>query len=149
MQLTELLHEVASDARGHAPATIVMLSGDVHHAYLAKASFRHGEARKSGIYQAVCSPLRNALSSSERRAMRFAWSAPMALVAKALARAAGVQPPILDWRLMHDEPWFGNQIATLEMRGRSARFRIEKPALDEAGEPVLKEVFESALDSPV
>ncbi|MBA2491935.1 MAG: alkaline phosphatase D family protein [Gammaproteobacteria bacterium] len=148
-QLTELLHEIASGARGHAPATVILLSGDVHHAYLAKASFPRGEAIRSSIYQAVCSPLRNALGASERRAMRFGWSAPVASVGKALARAAGVPPPILEWQLMHAEPWFGNQIATLEMRGRRARLQIEKPVLDQAGEPILNQVFESALDGPL
>jgi hypothetical protein len=35
-RLTRLLREVAAGEKGAAPATIVVLSGDVHHAYLAE-----------------------------------------------------------------------------------------------------------------
>jgi hypothetical protein len=37
--LTDLLHEVASGGGGPVPASVIVLSGDVHHAYLAEASF--------------------------------------------------------------------------------------------------------------
>jgi len=144
-QLTQLLRDVASGVRADAPATIVLLSGDVHHAYLAEAFSPRGGALQSGIYQAVCSPLRNALSTGERRVMRLGWRAPVAPVARALARSAGVSPPALNWRLMHDEPWFGNQIATLQLQDREARLRIEKPAPAESGEPVLNEIFSCVL----
>ena len=39
IRLTDLVHEVASGGRGPAPASVIVLSGDVHHAYLAAASF--------------------------------------------------------------------------------------------------------------
>ncbi len=39
VRLTDLLHEVASGGRGPAPASVIVLSGHVHHAYLAEASF--------------------------------------------------------------------------------------------------------------
>src|ERR671917_291709 len=46
--------------RGNPPASITILSGDVHHGYLAEARFRDDNVQ-SRVYQGVCSPLRNAL----------------------------------------------------------------------------------------
>ena len=52
-RLRELLEEVGSGKRGKPPASIVVLSGDVHHAYLAEVGFRpRGEAYESAVYQA-------------------------------------------------------------------------------------------------
>ena len=46
-----------------APASIVVLSGDVHHAYLAEVGLRDEAGRsESAVYQAVCSPYRNPLA---------------------------------------------------------------------------------------
>jgi hypothetical protein len=74
--LEDLLERVASGHHGAAPGSVVLLSGDVHHAYLARAEFasdadRNGDGR-SPVYQAVCSPLRNPLDGHERRADRRA-----------------------------------------------------------------------------
>jgi hypothetical protein len=55
-------------------------------------------------------------------------------VAHALARSAGVREPDMRWRLAHGhEPWFDNQVGTLELHGRRARLVIEKtvPSNDE------------------
>ena len=49
----------ASAAR--APASIVTLSGDVHHAYLFEVAFPRGSGARSAVWQAVCSPYRNPL----------------------------------------------------------------------------------------
>lgn len=64
-RLVGLLRSVAAGERGRAPASIVVLSGDVHHAYLARAAFKNS-AVQSAVYQAVCSPMRNALEVRER-----------------------------------------------------------------------------------
>ena len=45
---------------------------------------------------------------------------------RALAGAAGVEAPSVRWRYAHDEPWFDNQVATLELDGRHARVVLEK-----------------------
>jgi hypothetical protein len=146
-QLLALLREVGSGARGPAPSTIGVLSGDVHHAYLAKAIFPRHKRVKSMIYQAVCSPIRNALSKHERRVLLVAWRRVSSLVWKWIARAAGVRPSPIDWRLMHDEPWFGNQLATLELDGRRAWLRIERPVADQdPGRARLTEIFSCRLD---
>jgi len=124
-RMERLITEVGSGRRGHPPATIVALGGDVHHAYLAEVAFRRGAGIRSAVYQAVCSPFRNALDRHERAVVRFGSRWPGPLLTRALARSAGVAAPALRWRLTQP-PTFDNQFATLELDGRHARLRIEK-----------------------
>ena len=50
----------------------MLLSGDVHHAYIAQARPTDGQpAWQAPVYQAVCSPLRNPLDSNEQRAIKL------------------------------------------------------------------------------
>ncbi|MBA3562532.1 MAG: alkaline phosphatase family protein [Gammaproteobacteria bacterium] len=141
--LGRLIKSVARGERGEAPATIILLSGDVHHAYLAAVEF-HGEPVSSAMYQATCSPMRNSLGKLERYIVRAGWRRGWTRVWKALAAAAGVKSPPLDWRLLHEEPWFDNQLATVELDGRKARFRLEKTARDPT-EARLEEVYAREL----
>ena len=64
------IREVGTGQHGEPPATIVALSGDVHHAYLAEVAYRRGTGMRSQVWQAVCSPFRNPLDHNERRMMR-------------------------------------------------------------------------------
>jgi len=84
-RLTELIRSAATGAHGHAPASVVVLSGDVHYAYLARADVG---ARSAPVYQAVCSPLRNALPETVKRATRVTISRRAAGVGRWLARSA-------------------------------------------------------------
>ena len=70
-RLFRLLREVGRRQRDRPPASIVLLSGDVHHAYLAEVGFPRGSNVESHVYQAVCSPYRNPLGNWERRAIRL------------------------------------------------------------------------------
>ncbi len=146
--MCDLLLEVGAGRRGKAPSTICVLSGDVHHAYLAEIGFRPGSNVESSVWQAVCSPFRNPLDSRERRVILGAWSKPAEKVARALARRAGVRDPEVRWRLAHEKPWFNNQVASLELEGRRATFVLEKaiPPDDGKGEPRLERVFERPIE---
>ena len=124
-KLTRLLEEVGSGKRGRPPASIVLLSGDVHHAYLAEIAFRREAGVESAVYQAVCSPVRNPLGKREQLFMRALASRPTHALGRALARAAGVDDPSIRWRFAGDQT-FDNQIATLDIDGRAAELRIEK-----------------------
>ncbi len=104
----------------------MVLSGDVHHAYLAEVAFRRGAGVRSHVFQAVCSPYRNPLEARERRVIRMGVSRPLALVTRALAASAGVDDPDVRWRMVGDGPWFDNQFATLRIDGREIEFRLEK-----------------------
>ena len=81
---------------------------------------------RSSAWQATCSPFRNPLDDKERTVMRFMASEPAARMLRELAASAGVEPPSVRWRYVHDEPWFDNQVATLELDGRHARMTLEK-----------------------
>ena len=134
-RMSVLLEEVAAGRRGRAPATIVLLSGDVHHAYLAEAWFP-GREVQSRVLQATCSPVRNPLDKRERRALRSAFTRPVAAFARGLARSAGVPESPMRWSFAR-EPTFDNQVAHLDLRGRDAKLRIEKTVPDDWQEPKL------------
>ncbi len=122
LEMAALLEEVAH--REGAPATIVLLSGDVHHAYLAEAKFASGPVT-TRVLQATCSPVRNPLDAHERRALRTSFGRPMGALTKWMADKAGVRPAPLRWAFAQP-PTFDNQIAELQVNGRSATIRIEK-----------------------
>ncbi|MFN2612050.1 MAG: alkaline phosphatase D family protein [Solirubrobacterales bacterium] len=144
-ELTELLREVGAGKRGTAPASIVVLSGDVHHAYLAEAAFRRSDRVRSAVWQAVVSPMRNSLDRHERLAVRASGTALGGAVARLLARSAGVHDPDLRWRL-REGAHFDNQIGTLIIEGRRAAMKLEKTnPTDEQDERRLETTFEHGL----
>ena len=124
-QLMGLIEEVGSGKRGRAPKSIVMLAGDIHHAYLAEVAFRREAKVTSAVWQAVCSPYRNPLDNTERRIASFGCSKAAAPIGKALAASAGVPKPDVRWRLVQP-PSFDNQIATLRIDGPHASVEIER-----------------------
>jgi hypothetical protein len=142
--LRNLLEEVGSGKRGEAPASIVVLSGDVHHAYLAEVGFPAGTEVRSGVYQAVCSPYRNPLDEKERRAIRIGFTRPFSAAMRALGRRAGVRDPGIRWRLA-EGPYFDNQVATLRIDGREAVLQLDKTVPGEEQERRLECVFERRL----
>jgi hypothetical protein len=144
--LERLVRSVGAGERDKPPATIVALSGDVHHAYLMEAAFRRDAGVKSAVYQAVCSPFRNPLDRHERATIKAMTSKPAAAVLHVLARTAYVREPDMRWRLADGrEPWFDNQVATLELNGRRARLLIEKTTPGDEVDPELKTVMERCL----
>jgi hypothetical protein len=143
-QMSELMKGVATGRRGEPPSTVLVLSGDVHHGYLAEADFR-GMKTLSHVYQAVCSPLRNSLPGKKSRLQSVAWNGSAALVARLLARLAGVREPGMDWRLAHEEPFFDNQVATLDLDGPSATITFEGAVLDPSKEPNLQTLYRRRL----
>jgi hypothetical protein len=146
--MCRLLRDVGAGERGRAPQTITVLSGDVHHAYLAQIGFPPGSGVESAVWQAVCSPLRNPLDRRERRVILGAWKPAAERVTRALARAAGVGPAPVDWRLLHHEPWFNNQVGWIELAGPRARFLLEKalPEQSRAGQVRMEKVFDRPIE---
>jgi hypothetical protein len=143
-KLRQLLEEVGSGQRGRAPASIVVMSGDVHHAYLAEMGFRPEAGVESAVVQAVCSPYRNPLDEKERRVVKLGFSRPFIATARALARLAGAPDPGMDWRTA-EGPYFDNQVATLHLDGRQASIRLDKTVAGEQDETALKKTFERRL----
>ena len=124
-RITGLLAEVARGDHGPAPASVVMLSGDIHHAYLAEVALPRDAGARSAVYQAVCSPFRNPLDWHERVIARLGCSSALAPLVRALARRAGVREAPIRWRLTAS-PTFDNQFGTLVLDGREAHVRIER-----------------------
>lgn len=148
-RLGELLRSIARGQRGVPPASVIVLSGDVHHGYLARVRFGRGTNAVSRVYQVVCSPFRNSLGACQRRAQRMAASHAATVVGRALARCAGVAPTPFHWRAL-ERLSFDNQIGTLELDGRRAVVRLERAVTRDGGEPVLEPVWERliARDAP-
>jgi hypothetical protein len=143
-RLRKLLEEVGSGKRGKPPASIVLLSGDVHHAYLCDVAFRPGAGMQSAVYQAVCSPYRNPLDAKERQVIRAGFSRPFTAAARGLARLSGAPDPGIRWRLL-EGPYFDNQVATLRLDGRKAIARLDKTVADDDEEQALEKTFERRI----
>jgi hypothetical protein len=137
-RMAELQRSVAAGERGPAPASIVTLSGDVHHAYLCEVGFRRGSGARSSAWQAVCSPFRNPLDAGQRRKVRIASSRSGTALGRALARLAGVGDPDIRWRIVDDGPWFDNVVGTIQIDGRRLDIVIEKALPGPRLEAVLR-----------
>ncbi|MET7323979.1 alkaline phosphatase D family protein [Streptomyces sp. NPDC005549] len=126
-----------------APATVSVLSGDVHHAYVAEPSWP-GRAPDARVAQLTCSPVHNSVPLSIRLGFRFGWSAPARALGRRIARHGRCAPPSVSWRRTGG-PWFGNQIMTLTLRGRSARLRLEQARARRDGTTALRTVTDREL----
>jgi hypothetical protein len=143
-ELAALLDAIAHGRVGEAPASIVMLSGDVHHCYLAEAGFGAHDGPRSRVWQAVCSAFRKELAPHERRTIAFGHSRTAERIGRRLARLAGVAPVPLDWRVV-EEPAFANQVATLSIDGDHARVSVEQIAGEDWSDPRLELAFAREL----
>jgi hypothetical protein len=92
------------------------------------------------VLQLTCSPVHNAVPRAIRVGFRFGWSAAARVLGRRFARHGGCAPTPVKWRKTGG-PWFGNQLMTLTLKGRSARLRLEQAR--EKG--VLETVKESVL----
>jgi phosphodiesterase/alkaline phosphatase D-like protein len=136
------------------PATICVLSGDVHHTYVSEADYP--EPIASRIYQITCSPLNNTIPRLMRAVFRFGWNKAAERVTRSLADRAGVPPLPIRWH--HPTgPHFGNELATVVFDGRSARVVLERSVPDpprvaaenqDSPEPGLAIVVDLSLTSP-
>ncbi|MGW2884121.1 alkaline phosphatase D family protein [Streptomyces griseoruber] len=144
--LTELIAEAGSGA--DAPATVLVLSGDVHHAYVAEPRWPGGSGSGSDggpdarVLQLTCSPVHNSIPLSIRVGFRFGWSAVARALGRRFAGHGGCARPPVTWRRTGG-PWFGNQLMTLALHGRSARLKLEQAR----GKGTLAVVEESDLTS--
>ncbi len=103
------------------PATISVLSGDVHHSYVAAAHLPVDVS--SRVYQLTCSPIHNDTPHAMRVGFRVGWSRPMAAAGTLLCRLAGVPAPPLDWEKVAG-PHFGNALGLLHLDGRAGRVTL-------------------------
>jgi hypothetical protein len=114
-----LLREVAAGRDGRLPASVLVLSGDVHHSYAAALRLPPGRAP---VWQLVCSPFRNPLPRPIRVVSAMVFTRPFRALGRLLARSANVRGPRVPWRIRRG-PWFDNMITTVEINGRAATVR--------------------------
>jgi hypothetical protein len=141
-RMTGILDEIATGRRGRAPASVLVLSGDVHHSYVAAVGSKH-PAGRSPILQLVSSPLRGELPRVVRRALTLARFWPTRGLTRLLAFTARVPRSPSRWEVTTG-PLFGNFLGTLTVRGRSARFRLDRAVLVD-DRPRLDRVHEESI----
>ena len=112
-RLLDLLRSISQGLGGEPPASITILSGDVHVTYIAEVDVG-SPSRSTRIRQVVCSPFRNPLKIRERRVVRSTGSRAAARIFSRLARLAGVEPVSVTWRLSTPRT-FENSIGQLEL----------------------------------
>jgi hypothetical protein len=144
-RLRDLFREIGLGKRGEPPASIVVLSGDVHHAYLCEVGYPKGTGLRSNVWQAVCSPYRNPLEAKERQSIRIGMSREFELATRTLAHLAGVDDPGIGWRVVGDGPWFDNQVASLVIDGRRIEMRLDKAVPVSEEDARLERVLEHRL----
>ncbi|MEW2706459.1 alkaline phosphatase D family protein [Streptomyces koyangensis] len=146
-RLAHLTEEAATATGG--PATVCVLSGDVHHAYAAE-SRPAGTARKAlpaaraRVHQLTCSPVHNAIPLPIRAGFRLGWSGAGRLLGRVFARHGRTGRAPVTWQ-RSGGPWFGNQLMTLTLRGRRADLHLDQ-ARTGRGPARLERVWEGRLD---
>ncbi|MEU2558301.1 alkaline phosphatase D family protein [Streptomyces longispororuber] len=121
--LSALVAEAGTGAG--APATISVLSGDVHHAYVAEPAWPDGRGPDARVLQLTCSPVHNSIPASIRVGFRFGWSRAGRALSRLFTRHGRLAPAGITWRKTGG-PWFGNQLMTLTLRGREAALVLEQ-----------------------
>ncbi|MGC5542669.1 alkaline phosphatase family protein [Streptomyces griseus] len=164
-RFTELLREAGSGP--DAPATVCVLSGDVHHAYIAEprwpdtgprrpdtgpapgtgsghdSSAGSGGAPASRVLQLTCSPVHNSIPRSIRAGFRFGWSRAGRWIGRALSRHGRTGAPPVPWSRAGG-PWFGNQLMTLTLLGRKSALTLVQATAGREGAQ-LETVLERSL----
>ncbi len=139
---------IAAIGRGEAgrvaPASICVLSGDIHFSYQAEIHYPASQRMDSRVHQLVSSPIRNTLTSFERFGMRVMLTRPMTFVGRALRRAARRRRADVRWKIDHGPLW-ANGIGQLVIEGRSARARFEQSSPDGSGAATLTTAFDIDL----
>jgi len=143
-RLVDLLHAVVGGELGGPPDSVLLLSGDVHHSYLAEIGFPAGTRSQAAAWQAVCSPYRKDLHTKEKLSMRFANSRAGAAIGCTLDRLVGVPQPSIGWRLAED-PSYENHVATLDLSPGHAALRVETTEGSDWRGPRLRTEFERRL----
>ena len=114
-----------------APATICVVSGDVHHSYISEADY--APPLLSRVYQITCSPISNSIPLLMRLVFNIGWSHTVELVTRSLDRLTRVPPLPIHWH--HPSgPHFGNTLALLIFDGSSAQVRLERSVAAEASD---------------
>jgi hypothetical protein len=122
-------------------ASVCVLSGDVHHLYVAEATFP--EPVKARVFQLTCSPIHNH-EKLMRPLFAMAWWKPLARVLRWwMLRSPEIEPLPVDWEKV-EGPYFGNTIATITVDGERATLVLDQ-AKGDLAKPHLEPLPEIRL----
>jgi hypothetical protein len=138
-RLGAALTTLARGEQAPAPASVLVLSGDVHHAYAAEVVRPGGLSAR--VHQLTVSPLHNQAPHPIRLGFRIGWSGWARRLTSAMGRVARVPPSPLEWR-KRAGPFFGNQLGELVLDDRDARFVLSVTGQQGGG---LHQVLDMAL----
>jgi len=117
-RMLRLVLDAAS--RPDGPTSVTLLSGDVHHGYVARL---HVDA-DTPVHQVVASPMRQSVEPLLLKAYRVGVGLPGRAVARALARLSGLGPSPFRWERV-SRTLFDNHVATIRAEARGVDLRIE------------------------
>jgi hypothetical protein len=141
-----LLADLGSASRATRPASISVLSGDIHFSYHSEIEFPPELDVATPVHQLVNSPMRNALRPHERATIRFALSRAGKAVARMLRWSVRNKPPVVTWQL-DQGPVFDNCIGEITFDGDDAKLSIERAVVGNDGENVFELVFDAHLSA--
>jgi hypothetical protein len=144
--MVALLAELGSASRAERPASISVLSGDIHFSYHSEIEFPPELNVATPVHQLVNSPMRNALRPHERATIRFALSRVGQGVARMLRWSVRNEPPAVTWQL-DQGPVFDNCIGEITFDGDDAKLSIERALVGNNGENELEVVFDAHLSA--
>lgn len=144
-EVTDLLAEAVRDER--PPSTVLLLGGDVHCSYTARARLTATEHPDTEIHQLTMSPFRNDIERPAKVGFRLLNRTRFAAATHRLARWAKVPDAELTWQLEHG-PWFDNGVMIVTFDGSAATVELLAARLDDRGEQVLESALVHELRSP-
>ncbi|MEV5964714.1 alkaline phosphatase D family protein [Kribbella sp. NPDC051952] len=142
--VTTLLAELVSGE--DPPASILMLSGDVHCSYLAEARLTAVRHPGTAIRQLTMSPFRNPVPQYVRWANRLLGARWMTTLLHKLARSAKVRDVAAEWQLAHG-PWFENGAMTVTLSGADWTVDVDHADLQDGHQLLRRTGTYGRLDS--
>ena len=121
----ELLEDLGGTHRQNPPATISVLSGDIHFSYASELIFPDAHPMASRAHQLVNSPIRNALKPPESTAMRLGTSRFGSIIGKLLRHSVRRKKASVSWRIDRG-PLFANSIGEINFNRRSAQLTVKQ-----------------------
>jgi hypothetical protein len=144
--MVELLARLGARSRAERPASISVLSGDIHFSYHSQIQFPAEMDVATPVHQLVNSPMRNALRPHEQAMIRFTLSRGGRAVARALRWSVRAERPTVTWQI-DQGPVFENCIGEITFDGDDAKVCIERAVVGDDEENEIGVVFEAALSA--
>lgn len=124
-RLVDLLRAVVTGPT--PPAGVLILAGDVHCSYVARATIADTPHPGTVIEQLTMSPFRNPLPRALRVANKVVDYRPPLALLRTLSRWVGVDDTGLDWSIDYG-PHFANGVMTLVFDGREVTLEADRAA---------------------